>query len=194
MHTHPTNKGVQGTALHILERMTDKSASLNHIIKGGGVDLVVQAIQIVKGRKFLWAVVILRHLFRCSTDAWRKAIELGAIPMLIDVWCQDNGIKDDYMYRYGRKISWCGTLVCATLNELFVKNLNRAISIQIAKEGEIKLIVDAIGKYVTPVCLPFTESLNPFTDHFELKDGDIFAHLAMFPADDGNLLHHYVAD
>jgi hypothetical protein len=44
MQIHPTNKEVQGAALHILERMTDKSASWNDIIHGGGFDLVVQAI------------------------------------------------------------------------------------------------------------------------------------------------------
>ena len=83
------------------------------------------------------------------------------------------------MYTHERKISQCGT-VCATLNELFVENLNRAVCFQIANEGRIKLIVDAIGKYATPLSLP--------------EDGEILAHLAMFLDDDGKLPLHYAAD
>jgi hypothetical protein len=97
------------------------------------------------------------------------------------------------MYTHERKISQCGA-VCATLNELFVENLNRAVCFQIANKGGIKLIVDAIGKYAEPVTLSLIESINSFPDPFELKDGDILAHLAMFPVDDGKLPLHYAAD
>jgi hypothetical protein len=179
MRTHPTNEKVQGAALQVLGRMTDESASLNPIIKGGGVDLVVQAIKIVKGTACLWAGMILKALFACSTDARRNAIELGVIPILLNVMRHSKVSKHDYVIRYETTISCCGA-VCATLNELFLENLDRVVSIQIANEGGIKLIVDAIGKYATPLSLP--------------EDGEILAHLAMFLDDDGKLPLHYAAD
>jgi hypothetical protein len=113
--------------------------------------------------------------------------------MLLNILQQNNGLEDVYRYKRPRKISWCGA-VCATLNMLFVKNHDRAVSFQIANEGGIKLIVDEIGEYVKPVSLPLTESINPFPGHIELKAGDILAHLAIFPVDDGKLPLHYAAD
>jgi hypothetical protein len=140
--------------------------------------------------------MMLKPLFGWSTDAWRKAIELlGAIPMLLNFLQQEKGVEDNSMYHYKYEINLplCGA-VCATLNELFLENLDRAMSFQIANDGGIKLIVDMIGKYVKPVSSPLTKSINPFPYRFELKDGDILACLAMFAANDGKLPLYYATD
>jgi hypothetical protein len=190
LQTHPTNEEVQGAALDVLERIINESASLNRIIEVGGVDLVlqvggvdlvVQAMRLGNGRAHFTAIRTLKTLFGRSTDARKKAIELGAVPMLLDVLREDK---------------WCGA-VCAALNELFLENTDSAVSLQIANEGAIELIVDAIGKYVKPVRLPLSGSIDLYSDPLEfveLKDGDILAKLAMFPADDGKLPLHYAAD
>lgn len=74
------------------EGMMQESTTFPHIIQGGGVELVIQAMQMIRqfnyahGGGLLQSVTeTLEHLFQGSIDARKTVIEGDAIPLLLNL-------------------------------------------------------------------------------------------------------------
>jgi hypothetical protein len=179
MQNHPENLDIQSSAVSVLFDLTNKSAYVDHLIPGEGIELVARALSLEEGD--FPAARILDRLFTRSAEARSIAIERDIFSILLER-LQTTEIREKTWRDTNYTTICVFTTICNILNIFLSGDMGDILGQRIgATEGCTKAIVDVIIH-------------NHCRGHnWESGCGRILAHLATFASVDGMLPLHYAA-